>query len=542
MAFCTYFLVPILNLTKMTRKEDLEFYKKISPVINNQRYLIPLPTLTVTEREQRRLAYRNERKLYKRKSSLSSVEIISIYHPDSPFTVFSSEEWWLGDWDPLSYGREYDYSKPFFQQFHELQLKVPRPSLVNNKSENSDYCNFADENKNCYLITSANRNRDCYYGFLLVNNKDTVDALWSTSCELAYECIDCLCCYNVQYAQNCQHCVDSMFLLNCSNLENCMLCINLKNKKYNIFNKQVTKEEYEKKLSEIRDSQEKYLEMKQIFNKFKEQMPIRRASNTLASENVFGNNIFNSKNVYYGFDVYECSDCAYLHDGLKAVDSQDIDFFDNVQLCYESTSLIGFGYRFTMFCRDSSDLFYCDNCHGCANCFGCVGLRNKKYCILNKQYTQTEYEEIVPRIIQHMIQTKEWGEFFPVSQSLFAYNETLAQEYFPLTKEEAVKKGYLWRDAIQNKIKSSEGENILTCSNCRNSFRLIKQEEGFYKKMGLPAPEICPDCRHAGRMKLRNPRKIYQIECNRCHKSLYSSYSINTIHSIYCDKCYLDIL
>jgi len=91
---------------------------------------------------------------------------------------------------------------------------------------------------------------------------------------------------------------------------------------------------------------------------------------------------------------------------------------------------MGYGYRFTNFCRNSQDLFYCDNCHGCKNCFGCVGLRKKEYCILNKQFTRQEYEEFLPSIISHMTSTQEWGEFFPIEKSIFPYEDTLAAEYF----------------------------------------------------------------------------------------------------------------
>ncbi|MDP2669631.1 MAG: hypothetical protein Q8O99_01100 [bacterium] len=37
--------------------------------------------------------------------------------------------------------------------------------------------------------------------------------------------------------------------------------------------------------------------------------------------------------------------------------------------------------------------------------FGCSNLRNKQYCIFNKQYTQEEYEQLVPKIITHMQET-----------------------------------------------------------------------------------------------------------------------------------------
>ena len=65
---------------------------------------------------------------------------------------------------------------------------------------------------------------------------------------------------------------------------------------------------------------------------------------------------------------------------------------------------------------------------------------NQDYCILNKQYTKLDYETTVAKLIQHMIDTGEWGSFQPASMSLYGYNETVANEYFPLEKEEAIKR------------------------------------------------------------------------------------------------------
>ncbi|HRI36281.1 MAG TPA: hypothetical protein PK765_04380 [bacterium] len=65
-------------------------------------------------------------------------------------------------------------------------------------------------------------------------------------------------------------------------------------------------------------------------------------------------------------------------------------------------------------------------------------MNDKSYCILNKQYTEEEYNTLVPKIIAHMRETGEWGEFFSPNLSPFGYNETVAMEYFPLTKEQAL--------------------------------------------------------------------------------------------------------
>lgn len=82
--------------------------------------------------------------------------------------------------------------------------------------------------------------------------------------------------------------------------------------------------------------------------------------------------------------------------------------------------------------------FYCINCHNSSEIFWCIWLRNKQYCILNKQYTKEQYYEILPRLIEYMLKKWEWWEFFPSYLSPFWYNETVAGEYFPMTREEVL--------------------------------------------------------------------------------------------------------
>jgi hypothetical protein len=85
-------------------------------------------------------------------------------------------------------------------------------------------------------------------------------------------------------------------------------------------------------------------------------------------------------------------------------------------------------------------------CHSCKNCFGCVGLRNKEYCILNKQYTKEEYERLISNIIEHMQSIGERGNFMPIEYSSFAYNESVAQDFLPITKQEVQRYGGVWLD------------------------------------------------------------------------------------------------
>ena len=123
--------------------KDLEFYEKVSPTFNGKKYSIPSPTLCPDCRQQRRLSFRNERKLYKRKCDATGRDIISIYSPDKPFRVYHQDFWWSDKWDPMEYGRDFDFGKGFFEQFGELLREVPMCQLTSEylQQENCDYTN-----------------------------------------------------------------------------------------------------------------------------------------------------------------------------------------------------------------------------------------------------------------------------------------------------------------------------------------------------------------------------------------------------------------
>jgi len=185
--------------------KDLEFYEKVSPVFNGQKYLIPTPTLCPDCRQQRRLSFRNERKLYKRKCDATGRDIISIYSPDKPFKVYHQDFWWSDKWDAMEYGQDFDFERGFFEQFGELMKEVPRNNSDRDNCENCDYGNFLTNNKNCYMMFVGSNNEDCYYSNNITKGQDLYD------------------CTNMQ---NSIHCYNSVYLDECTNVINSFNCEN----------------------------------------------------------------------------------------------------------------------------------------------------------------------------------------------------------------------------------------------------------------------------------------------------------------------------
>lgn len=225
-------------------QSDLDFYKKISPKFGDKLYLIPTPTLCPEERQRRRLMFRNERKLYRRKCDASEKSIVSIYSPDKPYKVYDQKIRRSDNWDAMDYGKTFDFNKTFTEQFDSLLHTVPRMWVNVIDNENCTYVSYAWYNKNCHLIYTSDQNESCFHGSYAINNHNCIDFIFlydSKECFDCNHCEKCFGCSNSLNLDNCSHCQYSQNLKWCSH---CYRCSDLQNKQYCIENKQYTKEEY----------------------------------------------------------------------------------------------------------------------------------------------------------------------------------------------------------------------------------------------------------------------------------------------------------
>lgn len=535
---------------------DLSFYDKISPTFAQTKCLIPPPTLCPPCRNMRRMAWRNDRSFHSRKCDLTGKKIVALYTDQVPFPVFQHNEWYSDKWDAMSYGRDIDFSRPFFDQWHDLMTQVPRLSLDVVNCENSDYCNYCGDDKNCYLDIAGEANEDCYYNLFTKFSKNCVDCTFVYHSTLCYESIHCYHCYNVRSSMYLDTCSDCCFCFDLKGCKNCLFSMNLRNKEYYIFNKPHTKTEYEKKLKELKlGSYQAYQEHASAWQAKRIESGIYRDMYTISCEECSGNDIKNSKNCTAAFNVTECWDCKYLYDVLNAKDCYDLNYsLYHPEASCELISTLQLHYSaFNMATHYCSNVFYCDLTNHSKYLFGCIALRHKEYCILNKQYSKEDYEMLVPKLIAHMTQTQEWGEFFPVKLSPFGFNETVAQEYFPLSKPEALQRGYSWRDgekkAYQQQayllpdniadVKDDVVDAVLACVHCSKNFKLIRQEVAWYRQQGVSLPRKCPDCRHLLRLQLRNPRALWEKKCRGCQQAIHTSYSPERQEQVFCEPCYI---
>ena len=279
----------------------------------------------------------------------------------------------------------------------------------------------------------------------------------------------------------------------------------------------------------------------------------------IQNENVVGNHVVHSKNAYYCFDSMNLWDCRYCFQSfISAKDCMDTQESGGCELNYE-TSNSAYNIYNSLFCFQCMDncnnIQYCTHCGvGTSNCFGCVGLKKKKYCVFNKQYSREEYEKLVARIIDHMMKTGEYGEFFPIKDSSFGYNLTVAQEYFPLTKDEALEKGWKWHDFDKkeylpatsvmpdniNDVGPEITKELFACKYCGRNYKILEQELKLLKMLNLPLPRRCFYCENLDHVKYRTPRKLYDRKCDKCGLMLQTAYSKDRPEIIYCEKCYVE--
>jgi hypothetical protein len=426
------------------------------------------------------------------------------------------------------------------------------------QNENSDYSAGTAYCKNCYLINSSEYCEDCYYGKLFQSSKSSVDCSYLYGSELCYECFsvyDSYNCDHVSFSKNCRDCSYSINLIGC---KNCCLCANLHQKEYCFGNEQLSKEEYERKTKSFRGSAAKTKEMEVKLAELRRTM-IHRAANIVNCEECTGDYIESSRRCFDCYDVNGSQDCRYVTVGVQVKDNYDCsNMYIKPELAYETLGTIEtFNTAYCLYVFHSQNLLFCEYCFNCHDCFGCVALHRKQYCILNKQYTKEEYESLVPRIIGHMKETKEWGLYFLPSLSSFGYNESLAHEYMPLTKEEALRCGFYWRDIEEKKLdvkkiipadklpdrmKDISNDIVnwaIECAETGRPFKITKQELEFYRRQNLPVPRLHPDIRYDRRLQLRNPRMLWQRPCAMCGQEMRTTFAPERPERVYCASCYL---
>ncbi len=571
--------------------EDFTFYEKIK---------VPPPTWCWRCRAIRRMSFRNMTHLYPRICAATGKKIYTLMPPEAPMPVYNLEYWMSDAWDPLSYGHDYDFSRPFFEQFQELYHQVPYGMITSVGSVNSDYSSTI-WSKNCYLCFDGGFGEDSAHNVTLQRSKQCFDTINCKVCELCYFSINISNSYKVFFSRNCSSCSEVWFSQDCIGCTNCFGCTGLRNKSYFIFNEPHTKETYKRKLEELGINSWSGIEiLKRRVMEVWRKYPVKYM-HSVQAKGCTGDYLFHASELRNCFFADGAQNCAHSQSIIYSPIKDCMDITSSgvtIELCYE-TCCSGADLSKVFFCMEVNSVTnsqYSMACSNSNNLFGCVGVRKKNYCVLNKQYSKEEYNALVSKIIEHMdkmpyVDAKgrvyKYGEFFPPEMSPFGYNITQGQEYFPMTQQEAEAQGLKWRepekksytttktskdlpdtigevgDEITSEViqcaHDEKGNHPFDCApSCSTAFRIIPQEIQFYRQMKLPIPRLCFHCRHFERVAWRNKPALYSRKCacagtksgeyqngvlhfhgdKPCPNEFETSFASDRAEIVYCEQCY----
>ncbi len=149
-----------------------------------------------------------------------------------------------------------------------------------------------------------------------------------------------------------------------------------------------------------------------------------------------------------------------------------------------------------------------------------------------------------------MRETGEWGEFFPVELSPFAYNETLAYTFFPLTESEVTARGWRWAEReevvsesvleLPDSIDEVGAEfvgAVAVCEQTKKPYRFIAQEIDFYRKLRIPLPRHCFAARTRRKLDGRGGLEIHTRVCSGCQSRVESPYAPAQFPAVICSVC-----
>lgn len=553
--------------------EDFQFYEKIK---------VPAPTFCPECRLVRRMATRNVRSLFWHTCAKCNQRMLSCYRPESGYTVWCLSCYKSDDWNPLSYGREYDFSKTFFEQFDTFLKTVPLPavSLVGN-CVNADYNNFVFSSKNVYLSSSTIDSEDVYYSLNTDRSKTVFECINCKDGDTLFETIDSTRNFHTFWVQNTHSCVESYFLYDAANCSDCFMSSTIRNKQYYFRNQQYSKEEYQKRISQIdfgshevvKELLVEYLELRK--------KAIHKYGSIYQSVMSTGDYIENSKDCVSCFDIYGSENTRYSNRIVRSKECADVFGAIGGELLYEShgTGSTSVNSKSMFLCNAVTDSEYGVLCLNTKDIFACASLNKNSYCIFNTQYSKEDYAALREKIIAHMNEVPYvdkkgrsyvYGDFSPICFSPFPYNDTAAQDFFPETEESALGKGYEWEEKKDSKYHVTlQHENIpdritdttdgvcnevIRCETagqnvgCTGAFRITSEEFGFYKRYTIALPRSCYICRYAERSKRINPMKLWNRECmcdiqthnhtGKCSNEFETSYSPDCEEKVYCESCY----
>jgi hypothetical protein len=362
-------------------------------------------------------------------------------------------------------GIEYDFSKKFFENFSKVFINIPKMATIKyGNNENCDYTDTTFWAKDSYLSICiwVEAENILYSALVYTNVKNVLNSVHITlHSENIYFCFQVSKSFNIFYSKNIANSSDIWFSSNLIGCSECIFCDDLENQKYCIENKNYEKAEYLKKKKEILRQKDKFLDFYKKYTK---------KSKNLSSKNCSWQGISFSSSVENAFIVERVTNWK------NVAFSDGTPLSENIYDCFDITN-VNDAYWWMWCWQWSNNMYIWSNASSCSHiyysyfmwncsfCLWCVGLKNKSFCILNKQYSKEEWYELADKIFAFMEKDGILGGFFPWELNPFYFNDTMAyliDDSF--TKEEVEKEGFMWRKE-KVKVDIPEGAEVVYTKN-----------------------------------------------------------------------------
>ncbi|MFH1253542.1 MAG: hypothetical protein V1664_04405 [Candidatus Uhrbacteria bacterium] len=494
--------------------------------------------------------------------------VLSGYNPNSGIKVLPDSEWFAKDFSSIQLEPKFD--QPFFPQFRQLQTTVPVNASRNLKEPENSLALTSFGDKDSYFVMAC-ASINSFFG---LNSKTENSALciYADSVNDSYDVLHSSRIHNCKTIRESRDCLNSAFLFDCRGCENCFGATNKRNKKYLFFNQQLTKEDWEKTVGTIDLGKRSiFLEYKNKFQQLLKTEAVWPENFNENTVNATGEYITEATNIVDGFFVEK--NCSNIYKCfVTPMGSTDSCFSGGVvggNNCFACLTI-----SFSSSCLFSSVLVRCQNCEysfhcfNCENCFGCVGLQHKKFCILNRQYSEEEYWIELDKIKSAMLERGEYGNFFPNSYAGSYFYESAAPNTFGCTPGEAKLFGVAEYDPNAN---GASGFSVFDPATGRTieqipesiddfdtdhwankpifdpkinrQFSFLKPEIEFYKRLRIAPPNEHFISRLLTLQKETNSPIFVDFSCIHCGRAIRAAKNFTYQNKkVACHECYLKYL
>ena len=495
--------------------------------------------------------------------------LLSFHHPASGFRVLPEKEWF--DMDFANNKTTWDPSRSFFEQYAAMARQLPQTATGTLITPENSIAFSSLGDKNSYFVTGS-RSKNSFYSVLLLDGENSSEVWASSHISKSYQILHCERMHQCRFARESHDCLSSSFLFDCRNSEFCFGATNKRNRKYIWMNEQLSREEYEKRLSAV-----------DLGSRKNQAYWLSQFEALLRGKTIWPENFNENSDTSTGEYLHGATDCKFCMDFLGSAarnnwvyiglgQSENNAFCIAVKDASDSyfcrTVVSSANMKMCGHCVNSDSLKYCYNCYDCQDCFGCFGLRNKKYHVFNRPYEKEEYFRLIDEIKCSMLERGEYGEFFPLSLATGYVPYSWGVTFGSATAEHLVKYGQplfgVCDDGACGVEKEMKGDGMKTTDEIPDSIDEISDDwigvpiwdPTFKRKFSFLRPEvefyreerIAPPDRHFIRRVLEMPRVGQTImfedrTCEKCSKKVLTTKNLTyPDRVIYCRACYLKYL